>query len=647
MKKLLLLLLLFPSFVQAQTVRADRFTLNTGPCVLRSGSGTPEGAVTGNVCDTYWRTDTGVIYIKVSGTGTTGWSTMGGVGGSGTPNTMAKWIGSTTLGDSFALTESGGIISIAPPGDIVTNPGGKDIIPAIPYDIRIGAPNLQYLSLDVAELHAQTLVAQNVIATIGGMIDVAPTTVLIHDVAPADTVIHVKHNEMAVGDRALLKTSPAGVPQFEVMAITAGPGGVAGDYTYTVTRNLDGTGANQWYSGDAVLNTGTTGDGLIELFSIGGLFGGFGPSIVGSVRTSSTFNAIEPRWAIGNLNGYYGYGVTTYGAAFGQASATNVTVDATNGFRIRNGTTNKLTADTAGNLSIVGDLTIGTSGVVRSGATNFTTGTGYYFDFNAGTPRFRIGNPAGNRMVWDGTTLTLVGNGSGITSINGGNITASSITATQLAANSVTTTQLDANAVTADKIAAGTITGDKIAATTITGVTITGSTINAGSGNEVVIDSSGITIAQGTDTRNKIKWGDGSAIDSSGNQIQLVASSSISLIVGDSAIWDGNKWYPNQSGKDLGSNGSRWSQLYLSGDIHQTPSTTTSDDTPVVYSEGNAIFYRKTNGLSTTCGGTSITQLVLEHGFVVGCTGTDPLTPLLARISALEEQVALLLGERK
>jgi hypothetical protein len=81
-----------------------------------------------------------------------------------------------------------------------------------------------------------------------------------------------------------------------------------------------------------------------------------------------------------------------------------VTVDATNGFRIRNSTTNKFVADTSGNLSIVGDLSIGTAGVIRSNATAFATGTGYWLDYNAGTPRFRWARrPA---IGWPGTAPT-------------------------------------------------------------------------------------------------------------------------------------------------------------------------------------------------------------------------------------------------
>jgi hypothetical protein len=55
--------------------RALTYGVNNA-CVIRSGAGTPESAVTGNVCDLYLRTDGGAnttLYIKESGTGNTGW----------------------------------------------------------------------------------------------------------------------------------------------------------------------------------------------------------------------------------------------------------------------------------------------------------------------------------------------------------------------------------------------------------------------------------------------------------------------------------------------------------------------------------------------------------------------------------------------
>ena len=59
----------------AQTVAADRFRFNTGPCMIRSGSGSPEGVQVGNVCDQWHRTDSPYgVYTKRSASGTsTGW----------------------------------------------------------------------------------------------------------------------------------------------------------------------------------------------------------------------------------------------------------------------------------------------------------------------------------------------------------------------------------------------------------------------------------------------------------------------------------------------------------------------------------------------------------------------------------------------
>lgn len=73
---------------------------------------------------------------------------------------------------------------------------------------------------------------------------------------------------------------------------------------------------------------------------------------------------------------------------------------------------------TLGGLTIDGTITVGaqlqmaTGGVIRSGATSITAGTGYWIEHNAGTPRFRIGQAvsAGNKyLYWDGSNLTVRG----------------------------------------------------------------------------------------------------------------------------------------------------------------------------------------------------------------------------------------------
>lgn len=462
MRRLLLALVLVAAAtaVEAQTVTGARFQLTTGPCTLRSGSGAPSTSL-GVVCDTYVRTDSPyTVYVK---TGASTWSELyraGGTdvavadGGTGlsswTTGQLVYASGSTTLAgltavssgqvlasngtgaapvytaspSVTALTASGAVqgatvtgttsvttptvtasanLTLSPTGDIITSPTGLDILPGAGYTYNLGALTNKYLTLHASELWVETLVAQNTLATIGGRVLVGPTTSLTADLASGATSMSVKHNSLANGDRVLLEANGS----VEWIAVASASSG-SGPYTYTITRNLDGSGANNWTAGDAVFNTGTTNSGFIDLYSSAGVISGSGPTIVGNVRTGTTYNNIAPRWGVGNINGLCGYGATTYGAFFGDCSNTNITIDATNGFRIRSGTTDKLKADTSGNLSITGDLSVGTSGIIRSGATSYASGTGYVLDYNSGTPRMRIGTTSGDRMVWDGSNLTLV-----------------------------------------------------------------------------------------------------------------------------------------------------------------------------------------------------------------------------------------------
>lgn len=69
---------------------------------------------------------------------------------------------------------------------------------------------------------------------------------------------------------------------------------------------------------------------------------------------------------------------------------------------------NALTAWT-GDLIVDGELEIATDGYLRSGQTGYNTGTGFWMEYNAGTPRLSLGAAAGNRVTWDGSTLTIVG----------------------------------------------------------------------------------------------------------------------------------------------------------------------------------------------------------------------------------------------
>jgi hypothetical protein len=102
------------------------------------------------------------------------------------------------------------------------------------------------------------------------------------------------------------------------MLVTSGYSG-SGPYTYTVERDLDGTGRNLWYAGDAILNTGKGGDGFIDLYSVSGLAdaSAFGPTIVGNVRGYSANNINNPGFETAGLGGADIWSVWNEGAGLG------------------------------------------------------------------------------------------------------------------------------------------------------------------------------------------------------------------------------------------------------------------------------------------------------------------------------------------
>jgi hypothetical protein len=422
---------------------------------------------------------------------------------------------------STPTATTGGAIDLWPTGDLITRPGGKDILPGLPYDVNIGAPFKKYLTLHVAELWVETLVAQEVMATIGGRILVAPTAQLTRDLGTSDTTIYLSHNDATTNDTIYLEargkvefmlvtsarpsdasellanngfeagsftswTTSAGdgavavqstyknsgtyaarltsgstsnTYAYQAESVSAGQvytlalyhanngvlGGRVGvynatasnwiiplkempttgsvfdhwttkftipsgcssiriylycplqntriayfddvslkrqEYSYTVTRNRDGTGANWWFTGDAVVSLGNAGDGWIDLYSMRGVHSrGYGPTICGNIRNSTTYNDWNEFWAIGNLNGLYGYSSDTPGMAVGKYANGQpyITVDSSGGIKImhRSGGANTQLAqwDTSGNI-LVGQAASGKSNVyITAGKVALRTNT--------------------------------------------------------------------------------------------------------------------------------------------------------------------------------------------------------------------------------------------------------------------------------
>ena len=69
---------------------------------------------------------------------------------------------------------------------------------------------------------------------------------------------------------------------------------------------------------------------------------------------------------------------------------------------------------------VEGGLAVGTAGHFKCGATAYNTGTGWWMEYNAGTPRIFIGNAAGNKLLWTGTALELTGTVTATAGVVGG-----------------------------------------------------------------------------------------------------------------------------------------------------------------------------------------------------------------------------------
>lgn len=75
-------------------------------------------------------------------------------------------------------------------------------------------------------------------------------------------------------------------------------------------------------------------------------------------------------------------------------------------FSIGDSAGNKVTWDGL-TLTIVGDLVIAADNFIRSGQTAYNTGVGFWLGSDGGVPMFSIGDSAGSSLTWDGVELRI------------------------------------------------------------------------------------------------------------------------------------------------------------------------------------------------------------------------------------------------
>jgi hypothetical protein len=137
---------------------------------------------------------------------------------------------------------------------------------------------------------------------------------------------------------------------------------------------------------------------------------------------------------------------------------------------------------------------------VKDGQTGYDTGDAglWYGTDTDGVFKLSLGNPLGNKVTWNGTTLAVTGN---ITlqagAVDTTNLVDGAVTGGKLAADSVTADKIDAGAVTADAIAADSVTATKIDVDDLSAISADLGDITAGT---LTLNDTGAFIKLGTAT---------------------------------------------------------------------------------------------------------------------------------------------------
>ncbi len=225
-------------------------------------------------------------------------------------------------------------------GNLNTSRVASHLIPATTDTYDLGSSTLLWRKGYLSELDA-VLFAENTKVLLGGWFTVGKDAgVLAADVAAANTTIDFG-KAMAVGHfvefRAALK-----VEYVQVGSLVSGT-------RYNVTRNLDGSGANDWPMGTPFSVNGTTGDGRIELNA-------YDTPRIQLIAQGATYNAQTEMVRIGDLNGNWNYGSQTFGVALGEFAAgkTSLTIDSASGIRIFNGTSTLIGSWSATGIIMIG-----------------------------------------------------------------------------------------------------------------------------------------------------------------------------------------------------------------------------------------------------------------------------------------------------
>lgn len=330
----LALLLSIVTSAGAQTVAADRFRFNTGPCTLSTGSGSPEGVVTGKVCDRYTSYGDGTVWIKASGTGNTGWTPLPRVDQGNVflqkqeidvnaetlktypvTGTSATYHRQSNTGDVllYGLESSAGgtiftgtnayaaVFGVQGAHDLAfaTNntmrlqiDSSGNLLPYVTSAYNLGSSTRWWNHAYFAQIDA-VLFAKSTQTLYGGWLSVSKNAgTFAVAVASGDTTIDFG-TAMVLNQFVLVRaTDTGGTITEEYIKV----GSLSAGTVYNVTRNLSGLGAKNWAKGTPFQVRGVAGDGWLELNA-------FDTPRMSVFTQGSTYNNSTENLRVGHLTG--------------------------------------------------------------------------------------------------------------------------------------------------------------------------------------------------------------------------------------------------------------------------------------------------------------------------------------------------------
>lgn len=230
----------------------------------------------------------------------------------------------------------------------------ETLVPHLSDTFDLGSPTNLYRKGYLSELDA-VLFAQNTITLLGGWFYVTKSEgALPAAVAAANTTIDFGQ-AMTPNDFVVFRSSLQ-VEYVQVGTLVSGT-------LYNVTRNLDGSGANDWPAGAPFAVFGHSGDGRIELNA-------YDTPRISITEQGATYNAQTERMRLGDLALWQSAGLTGYGWAVGDYAGGKYAYYSPVAGLVVRGTINA-DAGYLGTLSISGVLSIGGSGGVYQGSGTF------------------------------------------------------------------------------------------------------------------------------------------------------------------------------------------------------------------------------------------------------------------------------------